>query len=170
MQVCVLSMDKDKHSVEADIVLFFLTVRDSCIMVSCRRYRQNTKRILASPQWDMLVLHGRRENHQLHFTNLRWGNEIIVKYRAKSNPQGLTAEFSPLCKDSLSDIIYHPSIYVHASDNFPRLFLMELSEYQSKISQNSVLIPCLIQVKRQFDLASCQPAPSLALCSLWFLS
>lgn len=52
------------------------------------------------------------------------------------------------------------------SDNFPRLFLMELYEYQSKISQNPMLIPCLIQVKRQFDLARCQPAPSLALCSL----
>lgn len=55
------------------------------------------------------------------------------------------------------------------SDNFPRLFLMEPYEYQSKISQNPMLIPCLIQVKREFDLACCQPPPALH-CALPLIS
>lgn len=80
----------------------------------------------------------------------------------------MTTEDSLFSKTAMERQFYHVSCPLSRCIQiiFPGSFLMELYGYQpEKKSQNPMLIPCLIQVKREFDLTCCQQVPHLALCS-----
>lgn len=82
------ALDKYKHSVESDIILLrnvpFSSQQGMILLWYLADNIDNVREFwVPDSVICLLSLHGARENYQLHFTNLRWGNNIIVKTLSK---------------------------------------------------------------------------------------